>query len=61
MVNKCIVKNCTSGYVAGEKNHLFFFQKTKNFAKNGFIFLIARTGRRQNILLYALTTSMINL
>ena len=43
------------------KSHLSFFQKTKNFARNEFISLIARTGHRQNILLYVLTTSMINL
>ena len=31
------------------KNHLLFFQKKKNFTRNGFISLIARTGQQQNI------------
>ena len=61
MVNKCVSSNCTSGYATGEKSHVSFFQITKNVARNGFISLIARTGHGQNILLYVLTTSLINL
>ena len=61
MVNKCDVTNCTNGYVTGEKYHLSFFQKTKNFARNGFISLIAKTGQRKNVILYVSATSILNL
>ena len=61
IITKFVSSNCTSGYATGEKSHVSFFQITKNVARNGFISLIARTGHGQNILLYVLTTSLINL
>ena len=50
-LDKCLVTNCTSGYVTGEKN----------FARNAFVSLIAKTGQRKNIMLYVSSASMISL
>ena len=33
MVNKCVVTNCTSGYVTGEKNPSFLFLEDKELRK----------------------------
>ena len=46
MDNKCVVTNCTNGYATSEKKPSFF-QKAKNFARNGFISLIARAGHQK--------------
>ena len=42
MVNNCIVTNCTSDYVTGEKKPSFLFPKDKDLARNGCISLITK-------------------
>ena len=44
MVNECVVTNYTSGYATVEKKPFFLFPEAENFARNGFIWLIARIG-----------------
>ena len=61
MVNKCVVKNCKTGYSNGQKKSTFHFLKKVIRENNGYTLLIENIRFHPNIQPFVLTILMKNL